>query len=256
MKLVLSSTILATVLAPAFSFSYLDSLSPNPVSYSRGGSPSNGASYLDALNSPVSTAPTGAGMRSYLDTVATNPSVSGPGIGSYTDSMGAAPAAVVEAEPVVAEVAAAPVEESSAPVVASSGGNYLDTLSTGGNAIRGAGMTSYLDTVPRNAPAIGGAGIGSYTAALPVTNIVSGTGTGLNSYTDNLSGGFKPSGNYSPYGKSVGSKHAYAPSFSGSAGGQAIGFTLEASDLSELVQGMSGGGTIRLSGSIESVSFY
>ncbi|KAG7356123.1 hypothetical protein IV203_000809 [Nitzschia inconspicua] len=253
MKLVLSSAVLASVLAPAFSFSYLDSLSPNPVSYSRGGSPSNGSSYLDALNSPVSRAPSGGGMKSYLDTVATNPSSSGPGLGSYTDSMSAAAAPGAVAEPVAA-APAAPVVESSAPVVAASGASYLDTLSTGRNAISGPGLLSYLDTVPRNAPVRGGAGIESYTSALPVTNTVYGTGTGLNSYTDNLSGGSKPSKSFSPYGKGT-PKAAFKPSFSGSAGGQDIGFTLEASDLSELVKAMSGGGTIRLSGSIDSVSF-
>ena len=56
---------------------------------------------------------------------------------------------------------------------------------------------------------------------------------------------------FSPFG---GAKPA-AASFSGNVGGTEIGFTLEASDLSELVKGMSGGGTIRLSGSIDSVSF-
>jgi len=74
----------------------------------------------------------------------------------------------------------------------------------------------------------------------------------MNTYTDNLSGGRKASGNYSPFG---GSKPAFTPSFAGSAGGQEIGFTLEASDLSELVQSMSGGGTIRLSGSIDKIAF-
>jgi hypothetical protein len=247
MKLVVPIAVLATVLPSAFSFSYLDSLGPNPVSYSSGGSPSNGASYLDALNSPVSTAPSGTGMKSYLDSVATINSISGPGIGSYTDNMSAAAgSAAVVAEPVVAVVT-----ESSAPVAAAaSTGSYLQALSTGSVAIGGPGITSYLDTVPRNAPAVGGAGIGSYTAALPVTNVVHGTGTGLNSYTDNLSGGSKPSKSYSPFGNSKPS-----PSFSGSARGQPIGFTLEASDLSELVQSMSGGGTIRFSGSIDSVSF-
>jgi hypothetical protein len=183
-------------------------------------------------------------MKSYLDSVS-----SGAASMSY-----AAPTAVAP-EPVVAEAApATPVVESSAPVVASSGGSYLETLSSGRTAIGGPGLVGYLDTVPRNAPVSGGAGIESYTSALPVRNVVHGTGTGLNSYTDNLSGGSKASKSYSPYGKSS-SKAAFKPSFSGSSGGQDIGFTLEASDLSELVQAMSGGGTIRLSGSIDSVSF-
>jgi hypothetical protein len=243
MKLVVSIAVLANVVAPACSFGYLDSLGPNPVSYSSGGSPNNGASYLDALNSPVSNAPSGTGMKSYLDSVATiHPS--GSATGAYSDNMNYASQAAV-AEPVVVAIA-----ESTAPAAAASSGSYLEALSSGNVAIRGPGITSYLDTVPRNAPAVGGAGIGSYTAALPVTNVVYGTGSGLNSYTDNLGGGSKTSKSYSPFG---GSKAV--SSFSGSARGQSIGFTLEASDLSELVRSMSGGGTIRLSGSIDSVSF-
>jgi hypothetical protein len=247
MKLGFPTAVLAAVVAPAFSLSYLDSLGPNPVSYARGGSPSNGASYLDALNSPVSIAPSGTGMKSYLDSVATVNSSSGSAVGSYTDNLSSA-VQVAVAEPVVATIA-----ESTSAVAAASSASYLEALSTGKVAIGGPGITSYLDTVPRNAPAVGGAGIGSYTATLPVTNVVYGTGTGFISYTDNLSGGSKPSKSYSPYGKGAGSKAG--PSFSGSARGQAIGFTLEASDLSELVRSMSGGGTIRLSGSIDSVSF-
>lgn len=253
MKLVLSTAVLATVLAPAFSFSYLESLSPNPVSYSGGKSPSNGASYLDALNSPVSKAPSGGGMRSYLDSVATNPSVSGPGIGSFADKVGGAAPAPAAPAP----APAAPVAASSSAPAATSAGNYLSTLSSGSTAISGRGVTGYLDTVPRNAPVSGGAGIASYTAALPITNVVYGTGAGFNTYTDNLSGGSssKSSGSYSPFGGKGKPAASFKPSFSGSAGGQDIGFTLEASDLSELVKSMSGGGTIRLSGSIDSVSF-
>jgi hypothetical protein len=122
-------------------------------------------------------------------------------------------------------------------------------LGSGATAIGGSGIRSYLDTVARNAPTSGGAGIPTYKDGLPASNVVSGTGSGMNTYTDNLSGGSKPSKGFSPFG---GSKTA---SFAGSVGGQEIGFTLEASDLSELVKGMSSGGTIRLSGSIDSISF-
>mmetsp|Transcript_6919 Transcript_6919/g.12822 ORF Transcript_6919/g.12822 Transcript_6919/m.12822 type:complete len:256 (-) Transcript_6919:334-1101(-) len=254
MKIVLSSAVLATVLAPAFSFSYLDSLGgSNPVSYSApaGASPSNGASYLDALSGPSQNAPTGGGMKGYLDALPTNAgSSAGGGMKGYTDNLsgGAAPAPAAAAPAPAAPAAPAAVSDS-APV--SSGGNYLDRLASE-NAISGPGITSYLDTVPRNAPTSGGAGIPTYKDALAATNTVTGTGAGMNTYTDNLSGGRKASGNYSPFG---GSKPAFTPSFSGSAGGQEIGFTLEASDLSELVQSMSGGGTIRLSGSIDKIAF-
>jgi 2-oxoglutarate dehydrogenase E2 component (dihydrolipoamide succinyltransferase) len=245
MKIVLSSAILASVLAPAFSFSYLESLNKaNPVALSGGGSKSNGASYLDAIASPVSTAPSGAGIGSYLDAL-------GGSASAAPVAAAPAPAAPAAAAPApAAPVASSSSDSSAAPVAA--GGNYLAALSTG-PAIRGPGITSYLDTVKTNAPAAGGAGIPTYKDAIASTNVVTGTGAGMNTYTDNLSGGSKPSKSYSPFGGS--SKAAFSPSFSGSAGGQAIGFTLEASDLSDLVQSMSGGGTIRLSGSIDSVSF-
>jgi hypothetical protein len=96
-----------------------------------------------------------------------------------------------------------------------------------------------------------GAGIQTYKDALAATNTVLGGG-GINSYADNLSGGSKPSKSYSPFG----GKPAFSgKSFSGTSSGQDIGFTLQASDLSDLVKNMQGGGTIRLMGSIDSVSF-
>jgi hypothetical protein len=239
MKIVL----LATFVAPAVSFGYLDSLSKaNPVSYSApSAGPSNGASYLDALASAgTRSAPTGAGIGSYLDNL----------------GGGAAPAAAYTPAPAAyTPAAAAPVEytpvSAFAPVAA--GGNYLASLNTGlAVTAGGPGVTTYLDTIPRNAPVSGGAGIPTYKDALPTTNTLTGTGTGMNTYTDNLSGGSVPKTGYSPFG---GSKAAFSPSFSGSAGGQEVGFTLEASDLSRLVQGMQGSGTIRLVGSIDRVSF-
>lgn len=234
MKIVLASTVLATVVAPAVSFSYLDSLNKaNPVSYSAPSSgPSNGSSYLDALAAAGSqSAPSGAGIGSYLDN-----------LGS-----GAAPAKAAYSPPPAAP-AAPYIPAPAAPVV--SGGNYLASLNTGiAVAPGGPGIATYLDAVPRNAPVSGGAGIPTYKDALPTTNVISGSGSGLNTYTDNLSGGSVKKTGFSPF---AGSK---SPSFSGTAGGQEIGFTLEASDLSRLVQGMQGGGTIRLTGSIDSVSF-
>jgi hypothetical protein len=242
MKIVLASAVLATAVAPVVSFSYLDSLNKaNPVSYSAPSSgPSNGASYLDALASAGSrSAPTGAGLGSYLDN-----------LGGGRAAAPSAPVPAAYSPPAAAAAPAAPYTPApSAPVA--SGGNYLASLNTGiAVAPGGPGIGSYLDHVPRNAPVAGGAGIPTYKDALPTTNVISGSGAGLNTYTDNLSGGssVKKSG-FAPF---AGSK---APSFSGSAGGQEVGFTLEASDLSRLVQGMQGSGTIRLTGSIDSVSF-
>lgn len=265
MKFVLSSAVLASVLAPAFSFSYLDSLNQaNPVTHSPpgGAAGANGASYLDALNSPGSSSPSGAGIAGYLDALPTNSSPSGGagGMSSYTNSISPSSGAPAAAAPVAAAAAPAqpyvPAQTAATPASAGSPTGagitgYLDALGTSAGAPSGAGMTTYLDTVHRNAP-VAGAGMVAYKDALPVTNTVAGTGVGMNTYTDNLSGGSKPTGSYSPFG----TKPAFSgPSFSGTSSGREVGFTLEASDLSEIVQGMSGGGTLRFSGSIDSVSF-
>jgi len=256
MKIALSTAVLASLVAPAFSLSYLESLNPNPVSVTpSGGSVANGASYLDALASPTSTAPTGAGMASYLDALPKDiaPSISGPGMASYTNSLN--PSAPVAASTPAAAAPAAPAaaSESSASGPVTAGSNYLDAVSgvASAGAPTGAGLTSYLDALPRASPATGGAGIKSHTDSLPITNTVAGTGSGMNTYTDNLSGGKNTSGkSFSPFGSKP-----MAPSFVGSVGGSEIGFTLEASDLSSLVEQLRGsGGTIRLSGSIDSIS--
>jgi hypothetical protein len=81
-------------------------------------------------------------------------------------------------------------------------------------------MTSYLDSVP--------------------TNAVVGYGSGMNSYTENLDGG---SAAASPFGSTAGS-------------GSKISFTLEAESLAELIGQLQGkGGTIILTGSLDSISF-
>ena len=69
MKIVLSAAVLGSALAPAFSLSYLDSL--------------NGAN--------PATAPTGAGITSYLDALPAQPTTSGAGISSYTDALNGGP---------------------------------------------------------------------------------------------------------------------------------------------------------------------
>ena len=257
MKLVLSSAVLASVLAPAFSFSYLDSLNPVTHAPPGGNSGANGASYLDALKSPASTAPTGAGIGGYLDAIGGGGSApSGSGMSSYTDSVAPAAAAPVAAapaapaEPYVPAETSAPSFSAGAPTGSGPKG-YLDAISGGSTAPTGAGIQTYLATVQTNAPVSGGAGIPTYKDALAAVNTQLG-GAGINTYADNLSGGSKPSKSYSPFG----GKPAFSgQSFSGSSSGQDIGFTLQASDLSDLVQDMSGGGTIRFSGSIDSVSF-
>jgi len=254
MKIALSTAFMAVLVAPVFSLSYLESLNKaNPVTRNAGAF-SNGASYLDALTSPASKAPTGAGMTSYLDALPKNaaPSVGrGAGLMSYTDSLNkpaaAAPAPAAPAAPAAVSSSSAPA----APVAA--GGSYLETLARASSAApTGSGLRGYLDVLPRAAPATAGAGIKTYTDFLPVTNTVAGTGAGMNTYTDNLSGGKRVSNkSYSPFGAAP-----KTPSFVGTVSGTQIGFTLEASDLSSLVEQLRGsGGTIRLTGSIENISF-
>mmetsp|Transcript_58461 Transcript_58461/g.163802 ORF Transcript_58461/g.163802 Transcript_58461/m.163802 type:complete len:255 (-) Transcript_58461:161-925(-) len=252
MKIAFSTAVLASLVAPAFSLSYLESLNPVGVA-PKGGSVANGASYLAALS--VSSAPTGAGMTSYLDALPKNsvPSMAGSGMASYVDALGAGKAPAAYAPAPAAPAAPAKVESSAPSGPAASGGNYLQAISgaSSSGAPTGAGMFGYLDALPRTSSAMGGAGIKSFTDALPVTNTVAGTGSGMNTYTDNLSGGkYTTSKSYSPFGSKP-----MAPSFVGSVGGSEIGFTLEASDLSSLVAQLRGsGGTIRLSGSITGIS--
>jgi hypothetical protein len=255
MKIALSTAFLAVLVAPVCSLSYLESLNKaNPVTRTAGAF-SNGASYLDALTSPVSKAPTGAGMTSYLDALPKNAAPStgrGAGLMSYTDSLNAKKAAA--AAPAPAAPAAPVASSSSAPAApVAAGGSYLETLArSSSGAPTGSGLRGYLDVLPRAAPATGGAGIKTYTDNLPVTNTVAGTGAGMNTYTDNLSGGKRVSAkSYSPFGAAP-----KTPSFVGTVSGTQIGFTLEASDLSSLVEQLRGsGGTIRLTGSIENISF-
>jgi hypothetical protein len=169
---------------------------------------------------------------------------------SYLDQLGGAPVAthVAHAAPAAPVAPAAPAAAAYAPVVvaddytAPSVGNYMDSLTTGVNAPTGSGIASYTALLPSNS-APSGAGLQTYTAALPTVNTVPG-GAGMISHTDALSGGSVA------WTKGASSKPA-AVSFSGSASGQSVSFTLETS--ASLFQGISGTGTITLSGSIDSV---
>lgn len=243
MKIALTTAVLGSVLAPAFSLSYLESLGGSTGVISAPSGAANGSSYLDALKSPASSSITGSGMASYLDALPKN-AVPSTGAAVPPPPAPAAPAAA-------APVAAAPAE-SSAPVAA--GGNYLEALnsaSTSGSPT-GSGIQTYLSSIPVSVSSPSGAGIQTYTNNLPVTNTVAGTGSGMESYTTKLSGGSAAASKkgFAPFSSSTGG-------FSGGAvSGTNIGFTLEADDLSALVEQLRGnGGTIRLSGSIDQVSF-
>lgn len=174
--------------------------------------------YLSALNGSGNSV-SGAGMRSYLDSLPKNvpPSTGGAGLRSYTDNLGGGVASARPAFTPPPAAPAAPAAASQPAAPAMSGLNYMDMLakhSTSG-APTGAGLTSYLDALPRVAPTRGGAGIQSYTDNLPVTNTVSGTGAGMTTYTDNLSGGRTSSGKaYTPFASKPAAKSAAAGSAS------------------------------------------
>merc|ERR1711939_705588 len=165
-------------------------------------------------------------------------------------------APVAQAAPVTP---AAPVDSFvSTPPSGPGLGSYLDALG-GDSSISGAGITSYLDTVPRNAAVSGGAGIASYLGTIPASNVAGGPG--LTSYTDAIGGSSTSGKSFSPFSAGAPAPAAQSfsssgSSFSGSIGAQEISFTLEADSLADLVEQMRGsGGSIKLSGSIESVSF-
>eukprot|EP00536_Pseudo-nitzschia_multiseries_P015784 jgi/Psemu1/312451/fgenesh1_kg.954_\ len=197
MKIVLSSVVLASVLAPAFSFSYLDTLGGGaaPVAYSEPAAPE------PAFEPPVAAAPA--------------PYVPAP----------------------AAEVAPA--------------GNYFDSLNTSEH-VRGPGLHTHVDSLNTGATAIGGAGLQSFTACIPPTSAVSG-GPGLTTYTDALSPSNGATASYNPFGSSTAAP-SFEP-FAGVASGDGVSFTLETGDISGLVQDLQAGGTLRLSGSIDSISY-
>merc|ERR1719343_1469778 len=184
-------------MAPAFSFSYLDSLGSSPVAAAppAAAAPSNGASYLDALNP-------------------------------------AAPAAPV--------AAAAPAPTSTFSVFADMGGEvattsagYLDSVNVG-SAIDGPGLMTHVDTLNTGQGLMGGAGIHRYADELPVSSDQM-YGAGIHTHVDGLS----PT---SAIGGSASSADGVA-------------FTLETGDISGLVQDLSAGGTLRLTGSINNISY-
>jgi len=254
MNIVLSSTVLASVLSPAFSFSYLDNLgSANPapagsVDYNpfdnwteqaapvapaaAEPAPSNGASYLDALSGPA-----GADNKDY------NP------FDNWTEEQ-AAPAAPAAAAPAAAAPAASYQSGfSDVGEIATTSAGYLESVHTS-EGIHGPGIMTHVDTLNTGASLIGGAGIHTYAENLPVANAFVG-GAGINTYCDNLSPSADTGASYSPFGSSA----SPATTFSGETSADGVSFTLETGDISGLAQNLSTGGTLRLTGSIDSISY-
>mmetsp|Transcript_11078 Transcript_11078/g.23471 ORF Transcript_11078/g.23471 Transcript_11078/m.23471 type:complete len:214 (+) Transcript_11078:78-719(+) len=212
MKFVLTSTVLASVMTPAFSFSYLDTLGGG-VAVVPPHAASNGSSYLDALHAPAPVAPA--------------PVAAAP------EPVAAAPVAAYE-----------PAETADFAPAA----NYQESLSTG-EQIHGPGVLSHLDTLHTIDTTMGGPGIQAYTASLPVYNTVEG-GDGIHTYCDGLSPTSASEGSYSPFASA-----AATPSFAGEASADGVAFTLETGDISGLVQDLNAGGTLRLTGSIDNISY-
>lgn len=208
MKFVLSSTILASVMAPAVSFSYLDTLGgANPVAAPpAAAAPSNGSSYLDSMAAPAPAAP--------------------------------APAAAAPSDPYVSGFADVELSATSA--------GYLDSMNLG-EEIGGPGMMTHVDTLNTGSGRVGGAGIQSYAGAISATSSLSG-GAGIQSYAGTLSPSSFDGTSFSPYGEP-------SASFSGATSTDGVSFTLETGDISGLVDGLGPGGTLRLTGSIDNVSY-
>ncbi len=206
MKFVLSSTVLASVVAPAVSFSYLDSLGGGVGAAAPAAA--NGASYLDALAAPAPAAP-----------------------------VAAAPAA-----------ASAPYQSSFGEVeLAATSSGYLDSMNIG-EEISGPGMMAYKDALAPSSALSGGAGIESYKDALAPTSALAG-GAGITTHVGNLSPSNFNGMSFSPFGE------AAAVSFSGATSADGVAFTLETGDISGLVDNLGPGGTLRLTGTIDNVSY-
>ena len=199
MNIILSSTVLASVLAPAASFSYLDSLGGG-VAVNSAPASSNGASYADSLAAPAPAAPS-------------EPYVSG----------------FPEVE------------------LAATSAGYLDSMNVG-EEISGPGMMTHAETLNTGNALMGGAGIQSYAGALPSNNALPGE-AGIQSYSATLSPADFSGASYSPFGESA------TASFSGSTSADGVSFTLETGDISGLVQNLGQGGTLRLTGSIDNISY-
>ena len=220
---------------------------------------------MDSLNTGASN-PSGAGIASYLDALTSGGNtISGAGISSYTDALSgsrtapraATTPAPVSAAPVapaaIAPVAATPLAGSGAALAGSSS-SYLQALGTGAN-LSGGGIPTYKDALPSSNVVAGGSGIATHKDNLPSVNVVSGAG--LTSYT--LSGDgrstLKPS--YAPSGAAKPFSTAKTQSFSGTTtSAPDITFTLEAESIADIIaQLKESGGTIKLTGTIESISF-
>ena len=153
--------------------------------------------YLDALSAGAvqPTRSAGAGISSYLDTVAGGGGgggMAGSGPASYLDSVGSAdaPAASAPAYAAPAPAAPTPVAAAPSPTTEEAVGNYLEALSSGAvTAPSAPAVKSYLDDLGSGsvAPPSSGSSISSYLDVLGGgVATAAGGGQGAPSYLDNI----------------------------------------------------------------------
>jgi hypothetical protein len=201
-------------------------------------------SYLDALKGPAVSA-RGAGMTSYLDALPKSSAPTGSGMPSYAASLNKAGASSAPA-PVASPAAPTSFASADTSTVVISSASYLDNLK-GASAPTGSGMIGYLDALPQGPRAITGAGILSYANALRTTNTVSGAG--IRSYTDALS---PTSGSWK--GASSSSSGSPAAFTIGSVSGR-FDFSLEVdADIIEKLK-QAGNRKVTLTGKVTNVAF-
>jgi len=203
MKLFATTVLLSIASASAFS-AYLNNIGGGAPPPAAAAPAPSAADYLSALDDSGSAGSVkGAGLTSYLDTMAPSGSVprAGAGLTSYLDDMSPGSSAVSSPAAPAPAAPAAPASAASAPAAnsAPAAGDYLDALNTKSQSLSGGGITSYLDALPPGTTRAQGAGLTGYLGGFQgTTRAASGPGIGnyLNTIThdDGSNRGNKGSG--------------------------------------------------------------
>jgi len=135
MNIILSSTVLASVLAPAFSFSYLDQLGSAPVAAAAPAFVAPVAA-APAAPAPVAAAPSAPYVSGFVDTG------DAPAVSDYHDSLNIGQSYTGPGVP-----------------------THVDSLNIGTSLMGGQGIHTYAENLPAVNIA-GGAGVATYTDAL------------------------------------------------------------------------------------------
>jgi len=191
MKLFATTVLLSIASASAFS-AYLNNIGGGAPPPAAAAPAPSAADYLSALDDSGSAGSVkGAGLTSYLDTMAPSGSVprAGAGLTSYLDDMSPGSSAVSSpAAPAPAAPApAAPASAASAPAAnaAPAAGDYLDALNTKIRSQSGGGITSYLDALPPGSTRAQGAGLSGYLSGFQGTTRAT-TGAGIGDYLNTI----------------------------------------------------------------------